>query len=208
MISIYALDSEEADQYASIGHDTASLYEEDGSGLVGKGVTEEVKDMQKALNSSSLSFYTLKSSKLLTQVFENNSTAQDNLFKNMCNFGSREEWRKEGIVVSYYLDVDTTKDQCRLLNTTPLDCITGYIMEDSVGERALNRLRQRRLNFIYGYISSYCSIINSTKRLEHIRQANKFASILCDLESDRMREKEEKKKIAMEVEENRRQKSE
>ena len=90
-------------------------------------------------------------------------------------------------VVSFYLDVETTKYQCRLLNPTPLDFITGYIMEDSVSDRALKRLSQRRLNLIYGYISSYCSILNSPKQLEHIRQASKLASVLCDLESDSMR---------------------
>ena len=57
-------------------------------------------------------------------------------------------------------------------------------MEDAVGERALRRLPQRRLNFIDGSISSYCSILNFTERLELIRQANKLASVLCDLESD------------------------
>ena len=35
-----------------------------------------------------------------------------------------------------------------------------------------------------------------------------MASVLCDLESDRIRDKEEKKKKATEVEDNRRQKSE
>ena len=79
-------------------------------------------------------------------------------------------------------------------------------MEDAVGERALKRLPQRRLNFIDGSISSYCSILNSPERLELIRQANKLASILCGLESDRIREKEDKKKRATEVEENRRRK--
>ena len=72
----------------------------------------------------------------------------------MCNFGSQVEWRKGRRVVSSYLDVETTKDQCRLLNPTPLDCITGYIIDDGVGERDLKRLPQRRLNFIDGYISS------------------------------------------------------
>ena len=81
-------------------------------------------------------------------------------------------------------------------------------MDDDVGDRALERLYQRRLNFIDGYISSYCSINKLTERLEHIRKANKLASVLCDLESDRTREKEEKKKRETKVEENRRQKSE
>ena len=133
----------------------------------------------------------LKPSQLLTHGFENNRTAQEKLFKNICNLGSRAEWRKGRSVISSYLDVETTKYQCRLLNPTPLDCIAGYIMEDAVGERALKRLPQRRLKFIDGSISSYCYILNSHELIEQIRQAKKLASILCDLESDRMRETEE-----------------
>ena len=128
MIAVDVLEYEDADEGASIVHYDAALDEEDGSGLVGAGVTEEVQDMQKDLKSSSLSSYMLKPSKLLTQGFENNRTAQEKLFKHMCNFGSRAEWREGRSVISSYLDVDTTKDQCRLLNPTTLDCITGYIM--------------------------------------------------------------------------------
>ena len=67
--------------------------------------------MQKALKSSSLSSYMLKPSKFLTQGFENNRTAHDKLFKHMCKFGSRSEWKKGRSVISSYLDVETTKDQ-------------------------------------------------------------------------------------------------
>ena len=84
----------------------------------------------------------------------------------MCNFGARAEWREGRIVVSFYLDVDITKYQFRLINPTPLECIAGYIMEYAVGERYLKRLPHRRQNFIDGCISSYCSIINSPKHLE------------------------------------------
>ena len=80
------------------------------------------------------------------------------------------------------------KHQYSLPNPTPLDCITGYITEDAVGERALKRPHQRRLNFMDGYISSYCFIINTPERLELIGQANKSASVLCNLDSDRTRE--------------------
>ena len=59
-----------------------------------------------------------------------------------------------GRVVSYVLDVDTTKDQYHILNPTPLDCITGYIMDDDVSERSLKRRPQMRLNFIDSSISS------------------------------------------------------
>ena len=49
------LDSEDSAEDASIVHDDAALNEEYGGGLVGAGVTEEVQDMQKALNPSYLS---------------------------------------------------------------------------------------------------------------------------------------------------------
>ena len=142
--------------------------------------------MQKAVKYSSLSSYMLKPSHSLTQGFENNKTAHEKLFKHICNFGSREEWRQGIIVVSSYLGVDITKDQCHLLNPTPLDCIVCYTMEDSVGDRALKRLSQRRMKFIDDSILSYCSIIISPKRLEQIRQAIKLASVLFDLGYDRI----------------------
>ena len=84
------LDSYEAAEDASIDHDGAASGEEDGSGLVGLGVTEEVEDMQKGLKYFSLLFYMLKPSNLLTQGYENNRTAQERLFKHMCDFGVRE----------------------------------------------------------------------------------------------------------------------
>ena len=169
--------------------------------------------MQKDLMSSSLSSYMLKPSHLLAQGVGNNRTSQENLFKYMCNFGSRAYWRQGRIVVSSYIYVDTTNDQFRILNPMPLDCIAGYLVDDAVSERAFKRLPQRRmprirLNFIDGYISSYCYIIKSTERLEKISQANNLASVLCDLQSDCMRENEQKNKRATEVEENRRHKSE
>ena len=76
LITLGVLDSEEATEDDSINHDGDALDEEDGSGLVGAGVTEEVGDMYNYLKSYSISSYTLKPSKLLTQGFENDRTAQ------------------------------------------------------------------------------------------------------------------------------------
>ena len=67
--------------------------EEYGSGLVEACVTEEVEYMQKAMQSSSLSSYMLKPSHLLTQGFEKNKKAQEKIFKHMCHFWARAEWR-------------------------------------------------------------------------------------------------------------------
>ena len=54
-------------------------------------------------------------------------------------------------------------------------------MEDDVGDRDLKRLLQRRFNIIYGSISSHCSIIDSPEQLEHIRQVNNLAPVMCGL---------------------------
>ena len=75
LISVDVLDCEETDEDAIIVHDDADLDEEDGSGLLGVGVTEEVEDMQKALKYYSLLSYMLKPSHLITQGFGNNMTA-------------------------------------------------------------------------------------------------------------------------------------
>ena len=91
LITVDVIDSEEEAEDASIVHDDAALDEEGGSGLVGAGVTEESRDIHNYLKSSSLLSYMLKPSKLLTQGFENNRTAQEKLFKHMCDFGSRAE---------------------------------------------------------------------------------------------------------------------
>ena len=45
LINVDVLDSGEAAEDASIDHDDADLDEDDGSGLVGEGVTEDVGDM-------------------------------------------------------------------------------------------------------------------------------------------------------------------
>ena len=88
LIDVDVTDSVEAVEDASIYHYGDDLNEEDGSGLVGAGVTEEVADMQKALKYSFIFPYMLKPSHLLTHGFDNNRTAHNNILKHMCNFGA------------------------------------------------------------------------------------------------------------------------
>ena len=54
LISLGFLDSEDAADYSSIDNYGDALNEEDGSGFVGAGVTEEVEYMQMSLKPSSL----------------------------------------------------------------------------------------------------------------------------------------------------------
>ena len=87
MIDVDVLDYEEAVEDFFIDDDDADLDKEDGSDLLGAGVTEEVGDMNNSLNYSYLSSYRLKPYQLLTQGFDNNRKEQEKLFKNVCNFG-------------------------------------------------------------------------------------------------------------------------
>ena len=70
----------------------------------------------------------------------------------MYNFGSQEEWRNGIRDISSYLDVDISNGEYRLVNPTPLECITGYIMEDAICNRNFRRLPQRSLNITGGSI--------------------------------------------------------
>ena len=72
-------------------------------------------------------------------------------------------------------------------------------MEDDVGDIYLKRLPQIRLNFIDGYISSYFSIINSPEQLDMINQEGQVVSVLDNIQSEKLGDKEDRKKRAMEV---------
>ena len=166
LIDTDILDPDEASEDGSIYNDGDALYKEDGSGSgeagmitgVTQSVTEEAEEVQRFVKYSSLLSYILKPTSLLTQVFKYNKKAHENLFNRVCNFGARAEWTNGRRSVSSYLDV-ISNDQYRLLNTTPLECITGYILEDEIDDRDLKSLPQRRMKLINGYISSYCSMI-------------------------------------------------
>ena len=142
-------DSKEAAYDFSIDSYNTDLYGEDESGFVLAGVstsvtesvTEEVEELQKVVEYSFISYYILKPTSLLTQGFNKNNKAQGGIFICICNFWARVEWRNGIRAVSSYLDVETINYQYRLVNPTPLDCISGCIMEDTVGDRDLMSLK-------------------------------------------------------------------
>ena len=51
---------------------------------------------------------------------------------------------------------------------------------------------QRRTNLIYGYISSYYSIIDSLKWIDIIKQSNELAGFCGDIESGNLGVKEDR----------------
>ena len=72
-------------------------------------------------------------------------------------------------------------------------------MEDAICDSSLKSMPQKRLNLIYGSISSYSSNLNSTERLCMIEKENGLACVLCDIESNRLGLKEYRNKRVMEA---------
>ena len=99
----------------------------------------------------------------------------------MCYFRTQEDWSIRRRAVGSYLGDETSKDKERLLNPTPLEGTTGYIMEDAAGDRYLKNLPQKRLNLIDGHISSCCYILNSPERLVLVKEVNELTAVICDI---------------------------
>ena len=143
---------------------------------------------QQVVNTNSLLTYMLISLYFITQVFNNNKKAQDSLFNNAHKFRELVYCSIAIAPDNSYLDFKTRKDQYCLFNSTPLDCITGCIIDSSFDINVLENMRHKRLIIIYEYISSYCSVINSHKLHDTINQANKLAAVIGDIESDNLGE--------------------
>ena len=71
-------------------------------------------------------------------------------------------------------------------------------MEYDIGDRALKILPEKMMNIIDATTSSYCYILTSPKWLHIIKQAYELSSVLCDIESDHIREKDDRKKRVIE----------
>ena len=68
-------------------------------------------EVQQTVNEIYLFFFMLKPLYLLTQVSKENKEARDNIFENMCNCGTWEEWRIRIISARTYDYFKTKKGQ-------------------------------------------------------------------------------------------------
>ena len=64
----------------------------------------------------------------MVQDLKTNRKAQEKLCKHICNVGATAALRGGVYRVSYALGVAVMADNLRILNTSPLDTIIGYIM--------------------------------------------------------------------------------
>ena len=87
--------------------------------------TKEVEEAHQYIKDISILLHMLKHPYFITKIFKDNKKVKDHILKNMCSFGEWADWSSRIIPISSHLDVETRKDQYFLLNTTPLDWITG-----------------------------------------------------------------------------------
>ena len=199
-------DDEEDDVIVEDGESDLVIVGGDGVEREVITVDEDVREAQENVTrqqQSNLQTFRLKPNDLIVDDFKTNKDAQEKLFQHMLNFAARKDWKQQEKGkrrVSSFLDIICTEEQERLLNPSVLDTIAGFIMEDTKGEGAKRRLPARRLNMIDGCISSWCSILNSTDRLELIKQANELSAVLGEIETDKAQDKDRRKKKAEEEE--------
>ena len=99
LIATDVLDSEESVEYGFIDIDGTYLDEVDDSGSgeadvitgVTQSVTEEVEEVHRVVKYFSLLPYMLKPPSLITQGFNQNKKAHENIFNRVCNFGAQAE---------------------------------------------------------------------------------------------------------------------
>ena len=94
----------------------------------------------------------LKPPELLVFRFKENKELQENIFKYMCNFWSWEDYSTGIRAISYYLYVDNSECKYHILNPTPFERITGYIMEYYFSNKSMKKLPQKCMDLIDGYI--------------------------------------------------------
>ena len=71
----------------------------------------------------------------------------------------------EDLVPGGFLNVDVTKSQKRLFNTTFKNFLTGFIMYDVKGGGSKKNPDRRRIDVTEGNISSYSRCLNSSKMM-------------------------------------------
>ena len=81
-----------------------------------------------------------------------------------------------------------------------MDGITGYIIEDVVGDKDLNNIPQKIMKLIDNYISSYWYVIISPEQLDMIKRANNMTDVIGNIDSYCLGEKEYTNKKALEEE--------
>ncbi|KAI2510833.1 hypothetical protein MHU86_3619 [Fragilaria crotonensis] len=124
-----------------------------------------------------------------------NAENQKAYFHHITNFVARAASSSDAnLVPSAYLDVDVKADQIKLLKPTHKNVVMGFILKDTMGPGATKLIAKRRIDALDGNVGSYSRLLNSSARLEQIKEVNALAAAVAEItrdkEDDRKRKKE------------------
>jgi hypothetical protein len=98
-------------------------------------------------------------------------------FKHITNFVATRKFGNDmKLVPSAYLDIEINEAQIEMLKPTHKNVVMGTILNDSDGKGAYQLIAKRRIDMIDGNIGSYSRLLNSTARMEMIREVNALAA--------------------------------
>ena len=97
-------------------------------------------------------------------------------FHHITNFvAMQESGNNKNLVPADYLNVDMNSDQDELLKPSQKSVMMGSILKDAAGKGARQLIAKRQIDMIDGNIGSYSRQLNSTARIEMIRDVNALA---------------------------------
>lgn len=81
-----------------------------------------------------------------------------------------------------------------MLNPTPRDCFLGYVMDDAVGEAAVQKIAKQKLSMVSGNVSQWTQHLTSEENLEHIKEVTSLSERLAILSAESIEEKNKRRK--------------
>jgi hypothetical protein len=121
-------------------------------------------------------------------VSRHNVRSQKVFLNHITNFVAYTEASSDGqLLPSAYLDIVVTTDQIALLKPTCKDVVMGSILRDTLGPTAKKLIAKRRIDAIDG------RLLNSSARLEQIKQVNALAAAIAEISNDKENSRKEKK---------------
>ncbi|KAI2491962.1 hypothetical protein MHU86_22582 [Fragilaria crotonensis] len=133
---------------------------------------------------------------LLSQYKESRHTVQSQqaYFRHITNFVARAEAMSDAnLVPSPYLDVHIKDDQMKLLKPTQKDVVMGCILQDTMGPGAVKLIAKRRIDALDGNVGSYSRLLNSSARLQQIKEVNALAAAVAEITRDKEDARKRKK---------------
>ena len=125
-----------------------------------------------------------------------NVQSQRAYFHHITNFVARAEaLSNANLVPSAYLDDDVKADQMKLLKPTQKDIVMGCTLQDTMGPGAVKLIAKRRIDALDGNVGSYSRLLNSSSRLQQIKEVNALAAAVAEI----TRDKEDARKLKKEV---------